>query len=157
GAAPLRPVTAVPAGAPQIDQPHLILRQAEKAREGFVVAMGALRGRPHRRLFLVDVGDSAGRPDRTVALHRPEITGAAAECAVAIAGWLATTHQHLVGEVEFRAQGGDELVLGGKSGPLAPLRAKRARGAYGRPLVVSNNREEVLDAHHARARKIFDR
>ena len=42
-------VHAVAAGAVEIDQPHLLARQAEEARERVAIAVRALRGGPHRR------------------------------------------------------------------------------------------------------------
>src|SRR4029077_18356024 len=70
-------VHAVTSGALDVDEPYRFLRQAKEAREGFAIAMRTLGGGPHRRGIIGHIGDRAGWADRAVALHRPEITGAA--------------------------------------------------------------------------------
>src|SRR5262249_60734555 len=76
GGVVLMAVHAVTAGAVEVDEAHRVLGQTQEAREGFAVAMGALRRSPNCRGILRHLGDRAGRADRGMALHRPEKRGA---------------------------------------------------------------------------------
>src|SRR5437773_1592517 len=79
-------VHAVAPGAVEIDEPHFFLGQPKEARESLAIAVRALRRGPHRGRIAAHIGDRAGRANRTVALHRPEVTGAAARRA-ALRAW----------------------------------------------------------------------
>src|SRR5947199_280185 len=68
-------VHAIAPGAFEIEQAHLVRRQAKEAGKGGAIIMRALGCRPHRRLVGTHVGDRAGRTERGVALHRPKIAG----------------------------------------------------------------------------------
>ena len=151
-------VHAVAAGAVDIDEPHFFLGQPKEARESLAIAVCTLRGGPHRGRIAAHIGDRAGRANRSVALHRPEVTGAAADRATLRAWpWLSAINQHLVGGLRIGAQSGDQLVLRRKAGPLAPLRAQRAGGAHCHPFVIGNDGEKILDPHHTGASEILDR
>ncbi len=64
-------VHAVAAGAVEIDEPHRIDRQSEELREGEAEAMRSLRRGPDGRPAVAHIRDRAGRPHRTMRLHRP--------------------------------------------------------------------------------------
>ena len=65
------PVHAVAAGAVEIDQAHLVLRQAEDLGEGLAEFVRRLARGPDRRALLFRIRDGTRRAHRSMGLQRP--------------------------------------------------------------------------------------
>ena len=146
------PVHPVAAGTLEIDEPHLFPRQTEESGKCCTVAMRALRCSPNRRRISAHIGYGAGRAERGVALHWPEVASSNRLCTLRAGRvWCGLVDQDFVSDIGSAAQRCRKRVLFGQARPRAPLRTKRARSAHRHPLVGGNNREKVLDAHDLRA------
>ena len=153
-------VLAVGAGAVEVDQPDLLLREAEDPGERLAEAVSRLGRRPDRGAVGADVRDAAGRAEGAVGLDRPPVRRA--ECLHAGPGrserrQVALLRDVLVADDRRRADRVGERKVVGQTRARRPLGLERTRGAHRVPLPLGDDAEEAPEPDDPRARNRGDR